>query len=102
MKRQWRILQIPPEYDMEIRALIPLALCALHNFIQDEDFNAEIPEIFHTDDINGAAAANLVQGSNAHGELADRPPSTAEKRRADACHNEIAAAMWADYVAENA
>lgn len=94
---------------MEIQALIPLALCALHNFIRDEDpevfyedFDADIPEIFHADDVNGAAAANLVRGSNARGELADGPPSTAEKRRADARRDEIAAAMWADYVAENA
>jgi hypothetical protein len=50
--------------------------------------------------INGAA--NTVRGSNARGELADRPPSPAEKRRADVRRDEIAAAIWTDYIGENA
>ncbi|KAG2364290.1 hypothetical protein BDR07DRAFT_1262048, partial [Suillus spraguei] len=86
MKHQWCILQFPAEYDMEVQALIPLALCALHNFIcaEDpevfyEDYDADIPEIYHAVD------------------LGDGPPSTAEKRRADACRDEIAAAIWVDY-----
>ncbi|KAG2362562.1 hypothetical protein BDR07DRAFT_1220992, partial [Suillus spraguei] len=88
MKCQWCILQIPPEYNMAIQALIPLALCALHNFICEEDpkvfyqdYEANIPEIFHAD----------------NGELANGPLSSAEKRRADAHRDEIAALMWVDY-----
>jgi len=101
-------LQIPPEYSMEIQAHIPLALCALHNFIREEDpnifyedYDADIPEIFHADNVNGEAAADIVRGTDAQGELSDGPPSSAEKRRADACCDKIAAAMWADYIAQN-
>jgi hypothetical protein len=109
MKCQWCILQIPPEYSMEIQACIPLALCALHNFIREEDpnifyedYDTDIPEIFHADDVNGEAAADIVRGTDAQGELADGPPSSAEKRRADAHCDEIAAAMWVDYIVQNA
>ncbi|KIK34303.1 hypothetical protein CY34DRAFT_47155, partial [Suillus luteus UH-Slu-Lm8-n1] len=105
MKCQWHILQIPPEYNMEIQALIPMALCTLHNFICEEDpeafyqdYDADIPEIIHADDVNGAAHAHVVRGNNAWGELSDGPPNAAEKRRADTCRDEIAAAMWADYL----
>jgi hypothetical protein len=43
MKRQWRILVIPPEYDLDTQAHIPAALCAIHNFIQILD-----PDTFFT------------------------------------------------------
>lgn len=93
---------------MEIQALIPMALCALHNFIREEDpevfyqdYDADIPEIIHADDVNGAAHAHVVRGNNAQGELSDGPPNAAEKRRADTRRDEIAAAMWADYLAQN-
>ena len=41
LKRQWCILDSPPEYDMHIQARIPAALCAVHNFIRhfDEPFS---------------------------------------------------------------
>jgi hypothetical protein len=80
----------------------------LHNFICEEDpnifyegYDADIPEIFHADNVNGEAAADIVQGTDAQGELADGLASSAEKRRADAHHDKIAAAMWADYIAQN-
>jgi hypothetical protein len=92
---------------MEIQARIPLALCTLQNFVHEEDpnifyedYDADIPEIFHADYVNREAAADIVQGNDAQGELADGLPSSAEKRRADAHHDEIAAAMWADYIAQ--
>jgi len=37
LKRRFRILQHPPEYDMGIQALILPALAALHNFIRIYD-----------------------------------------------------------------
>ena len=33
------ILLIAPEYNLEIQARIPAALCAIHNFIQEHDPN---------------------------------------------------------------
>ncbi|KAG2033534.1 hypothetical protein BDR03DRAFT_1014183 [Suillus americanus] len=99
---------MPPEYSMEIQALVPLALCTLHNFVCKEDpdvfhndYDADIPEIFHADNVNGEATADAIRGNDAWGELADGPPSSAERRRADVCCDEIAAAMWADYIAQN-
>ena len=40
LKRQWRILDSPPEYDMHIQARVPAALCAVHNFIRHFDVDA--------------------------------------------------------------
>ena len=37
LKRQWHILDSPPEYNMHIQARVPAALCAVHNFIQHFD-----------------------------------------------------------------
>ena len=37
LKRRFRILLLAPEYQPEIQARIPAALCALHNFIQHHD-----------------------------------------------------------------
>ena len=39
LKHQWRILERPPKYTMEIQAHVPTALCALHNFVQQ--FNVD-------------------------------------------------------------
>ena len=41
LKQQWQILCLPPEFSMEVQARIPVALCAIHNFIQHLD-----PDIF--------------------------------------------------------
>lgn len=40
LKHQWPILEQPPEYNMDIQARIPAALCALHNFINHFDTDA--------------------------------------------------------------
>jgi hypothetical protein len=37
LKRRFQILELPPEYDASIQALIPPALAALHNFIRHFD-----------------------------------------------------------------
>ena len=37
LKRRFRILVIPPEYDMDIQAKIPSALCCIHNIIRQHD-----------------------------------------------------------------
>jgi hypothetical protein len=103
MKRQWRILQLPPEYSMVIQARLPMALCALHNFIRhcdpapdiiDQEFlDGDLPDPIFTDD---------DMGDDARGELTDGPADAAERRRADNRRDEIAAAMWVDYVEERA
>jgi hypothetical protein len=37
LKRRFRILLLAPEYDLDIQARIPTALCAIHNFIRKHD-----------------------------------------------------------------
>lgn len=34
LKRRFRILSIPPEYNLQVQATVPVALAAIHNFIQ--------------------------------------------------------------------
>jgi hypothetical protein len=37
LKQWFQILLLAPEYDLEIQARIPAALCAIHNFIKEHD-----------------------------------------------------------------
>jgi hypothetical protein len=37
MKNQFNILKQSPQYAMSVQVCIPLALCALHNFIVEHD-----------------------------------------------------------------
>ena len=37
LKQRFQILLLAPEYDLEIQARIPAALCAIHNFIKEHD-----------------------------------------------------------------
>ena len=76
----------------------------LHNFIcqQDpdgfqQDFGDDGPEIQADDDVNGG-----LQGDDVHGELADGPPTAAERRKVDERCDRIADAMWEDYLQERA
>jgi len=84
MKRQWRILQIPPEYSMEVQACLPAALCALHNFICKHD-----PDMFDHE-FDGVPLDD--EFDIARGELGDG--------RADQRRDAITSAMWEDYLAE--
>jgi hypothetical protein len=100
MKRQWRVLQLPPEYTMDVQAHIPVALSALHNFIRRHD-----PDIY---DAAGEYGEDLLShelnfdSEGAEGELGDGPADGPERRRADQRRDAIANAMWNDYVAVRA
>lgn len=37
LKRHFHILLLAPEYDLDIQAQVPMALCAIHNFIHKHD-----------------------------------------------------------------
>ena len=44
LKQRFRILLLPPRYPLDFQPRIPVALCALQNFIQEIDQNeGEIP-----------------------------------------------------------
>ena len=88
LKRQFRILLIAPEYNLNIQAQIPSALCAIHNFIRMYD---------------------ILPDTNLDNSLADDPDSEDldvgpftgdEEDDVDAgCFcDQIAEEMWEDYV----
>ena len=101
MKRQWRILLLVPEYRMDVQAHIPVALCAIHNFIQRLDpnalftseFQAECLEQMNTDDGNRDESGLVF--------FADGPVGAAERQRAEEQHGHIAETMWQDYCHES-
>ena len=92
IKSQFHILQIPLEYDMNIQARVPVALCALHNFIRRYD-----PDDFFDPELAGVDDAVDEDGD---GVLGDGPADVDERRRADTCRDGIAQEMWDDYQQE--
>ena len=96
LKRRFRILYLPPEYDMSIQSRIPTALAALHNFIRHYD--PEELDVYHDptaefdlEDLEMAATASV-------GELGRGPASVAERNNANARRDRIARDMWAQYL----
>ena len=80
LKHQWWILQIPPEYDMDIQAHIPAALCALHNFMHSQE-----PDTYFLEIDDAKEDWNLVRdmeeevNEEALGHLRDGPTTVAER-----------------------
>jgi DDE superfamily endonuclease len=93
LKRRFRILLLAPEYDMDIQARIPPALCALHNFIRQydpsdiEDY-VDMTEFLHIREDDPGLGV---------GDLATHALTAAERNRADAKRDQIAQAMWDSY-----
>jgi hypothetical protein len=87
LKRRFRILVHPPEYDLDTQSLIPPALAAIHNFIRIRD-PLEIEDFPEQRDPDPGADV---------GELALGPSRAAERAAASAKRDEIAQAMWAQY-----
>ena len=69
LKQCFRILQLPPEYAMEIQSLIPPALAALHNFIRQYD-----PDEIDIDN-NYTLNFQADHDSQSVGELGRGPPT---------------------------
>jgi hypothetical protein len=90
IKRRFRILVIPPEYDMKTQARLPAALGALHNFIRDND-PAEM------DDLEDDDEERHELHPSSTGDLAGGIPGRAERRQADDRRDGIAKAMWEGY-----
>ena len=91
LKRRFRILLLAPEYDMDVQARVPPALCALHNFIRQHD----------PSDINDFADLNnfphIRVGDLGVGELAVQAVTAADRERASTKRDQIAQAMWESY-----
>ena len=93
LKRRFRILELPPEYDMSIQARIPAALAALHNFIRvydpgDIDVDVDEPLNFQfgrdPSDRDVGELGSLV--------------TLAETARANERRDKIATDMWERYL----
>lgn len=90
LKRRYRILQIAPEYAIEIQARIPCALAALHNFIREND-----EDILDFED--------ALADEEGHGGTMDPDEDASSQEAADddepsALRDSIADAMWAEYI----
>jgi hypothetical protein len=86
LKKRFRILRIGPEYNLEIQARIPAALCAIHNFIQEHDPNELEGEIGEPEGRDGFDDL----------ENEDGPPAP-ENEAATNMRNQIAQDMWDQY-----
>ena len=80
VKRQWRILVIPAEYDLDVQAHIPAALCAIHNFIQMLDPDTFFMPEFQTHRLERAAEDDEA---TVLGVLGEGPADVAERWRAE-------------------
>ena len=97
LKWRFHILVHPLQFDMDVQAHLPLALAAVHNFIQKynssdiTDFNdVEDPQL-------GMCGEGLIA---AEGQLAGGLPEVAERQQANERWGRIAQEMWAQYQAE--
>ena len=95
LKRRFRILYLPPEYDMSVQSRIPAALAALHNFIRHYDPNEinvyrDPTAEFDLEVLEMAATASV-------GELGTGPVLVAERNLANARRDKIARDMWVQY-----
>jgi hypothetical protein len=95
LKQQFQILQLPPEYGMEIQAQIPPVLAALYNFIRTYD-----PDDVYDDDDEDEdnKPLNLQMGPhpNSVGQLRGLV-TPQELARANQRRDKITSDMWEQY-----
>jgi hypothetical protein len=84
---------VAPEYSLEKQAKLVNAICALHNFIRAYD-----PE--DVNDINGITEVERASPQHLREDFAV-DVSTAERVEASKRRDQIAKAMWEQYIAYN-
>ncbi|KIO00923.1 hypothetical protein M404DRAFT_151496, partial [Pisolithus tinctorius Marx 270] len=94
LKRRFRILLLAPEYDIDIQARIPAALCAVHNFIRTHGESEE-----GTDDISLDEDDEGEQqpGPRTNPQATEGTRNLEEDILMRGMRDDIATAMWADY-----
>jgi hypothetical protein len=90
LKWRFRILHLPLEYGMDVQALIPPALAALHNFIRNYG-----PGEIHVYDND--QQFDFQMAPQFTGELGTGPAMADERNRAGERRDKIAADMWEQY-----
>ena len=94
MKKRFKVLTIPQEYDLEMQAQIMCALAVVHNFMKIHDPG---DQSFKDDD--------MVFDSDGDNSITTWPGSVGSKResaRAAAHRETITHAMWEDYQSKKA
>ena len=93
LKRCFRILLLPAEYNIAVQVQIPPALCLVHNVIctHDPDDISDFP--FNLDD-TGDTIREV-------GLLASSIPTDEARIHSHQLREDIAAAMWSDYNMEH-
>jgi DDE superfamily endonuclease len=87
LKHRFHTLHIAPEYNLDIQAQIPTALCAIHNFITEHDTQEGVlPEARPVFDDDGPEEAMM--------ELDDADAGMEAGIR----HDQIVQEMWEDYL----
>ena len=86
---------------MDMQAHIPVALCAIHNFIQWLDPKAFFTPEFQAERLEQMSAVDGDEDKTDLEFLADGPVGVAERRRAEERRDRIAEIMWRDYCHES-
>ena len=95
LKRCFCILLLAPEYNLDMQARIPVALCALHNFIRVHDpFEDNTINNFEDDDGLVDPGGNSQSVADAG---TDEVDFFADANGGNQLWNEIATCMWRDY-----
>ena len=90
LKRRFRILLLAPEYNMDMQARIPSALCAVHNFICTHNL-AEDSALGLDDSSGSSGVMDDHDGNPIEGQVAE------QGTEAHALRDRIAQSMWDDY-----
>ncbi|OBZ68423.1 putative nuclease HARBI1 [Grifola frondosa] len=94
-KKRFRILRLPAEYSLDIQARIPPALASIQNFIRRHGMSDRETILELQREIEAEIAALTMDQL---GDLADGPTSPVEKAEGDSRRDQIATAMWNDYL----
>ncbi|KAF9007143.1 hypothetical protein BDQ17DRAFT_1462191 [Cyathus striatus] len=97
LKKKWGILVCPLHFSMEIQAMAPPAMCALHNFILDVDPRDINNYLTGNDEYDLGPNPGQVWGENSFRHLAATAVTAEEKACALTNHDHIARYMWNDY-----
>lgn len=91
LKRRYRILQIAPEFSIDLQSRIPCALSAVHNFIRenDEDLLLEMED----------EDQDMVRGGYQDPDEEASINEAIGEDEASALRDEIAEQMWTEYIA---
>ncbi|KAF7288196.1 DDE Tnp4 domain-containing protein [Mycena chlorophos] len=92
IKKRWRILVVPPSYDLKLQARVPAALAALHNFILDRDPEEHVDPTVVDDPTPGYRPY-----MDSIGTIATERYNAQESDDSIVLRDQIADEMWAQY-----